>query len=228
MELLDALLHDRTVLLAESYLHAFAELSAVHAADGYAAYVAREVERCDEHLGRSFDGGRSGYILDDGVEHRRDVVGGLLPVVAHPSLLGGAVYGGEVELILTGVEIAHQVKHHFLHLLGAAVGLVDLVDHDHRLQSELYGFLKHEAGLRHRALESVDEKQTAVGHVEHTLHLAAEVGVSRGVDDVDLGVLVGNGDVLGEYRYASFTFEVVVVEDEFAGRLIVAEKVSGE
>ena len=30
----------------------------------------------------------------------------------------------------------------------------------------------------------------AVGHVEHALHLAAKVGVSRGVDDVDFGIFI--------------------------------------
>ncbi len=228
MQLLDALLDDGSVLLAEGDGHTFAELAAVHASDGYSSHIAREVERCDEHLSRALYGGGRGYVFYYGVEHRGDVVGGILPVVAHPSLLGRSVDGREVELFLGGVEVAHQIEHHFLHLVGTAVGLVDLVDHHHRLQAELYGFLEHEASLRHRAFEGVDEKQTSVGHVEHTLHFASEVGVSGRVDDVDLGVFVGDGDVFGEYRYASFAFEVVVVEYELAGGLIVAEKVSGE
>ena len=80
----------------------------------------------------------------------------------------------------------------------------------------------------HRALEGVDQQQTAVGHIEHALHLAAEVGVARSVYDIDFGVFVVDGNVLRENRYAALALEVVVVENEFAGVLVFAEKISGE
>ena len=58
------------------------------------------------------------------------------------------------------------------------------------------GFLQHEARLGHRALKGVDEQDAAVCHVEHALHLAAKVGVARGVYDIYLYVFVADGDIL--------------------------------
>ena len=146
--------------------------------------------------------------------------------LAHPAVLGRAVDHGEVELLLRGVEVAHQVEHHFVDFLGAAVGLVHLVDHDDGLKAYLEGLLQDEACLRHGAFEGVDQEQAAVRHVEHALHLSAEVGVSRGVDNVDLHALVADGHVLGEDGDAALALEVVVVEHEVVGLLVLAEKVA--
>lgn len=88
--------------------------------------------------------------------------------------------------------------------------------------------LEHEARLRHRAFKSVDQQDTAVGHIEHTLHLAAEIGVSRGVDDIDLRAFVADRDILREDGYTALTFKVIIIEHEVVGLLVLAEEVSGE
>ena len=111
-------------------------------------------------------------------------------------VLGRTVDGGEVQLFFCGIEAEHQVEHHFVHFLGAAVGLVHLVHHHDGLQANLKRLLEHEARLRHRSFESVDQQDAAVGHVEHTFHLAAEVAVSRSIDNVDFYVLVTYRNVL--------------------------------
>ena len=196
VELFDTLLRDGAVFAAQGYLLTLADLAAVYAADGDTAYIFGVVERGDEHLGLSGIILRAGDGLDDGVEQGQDIVGGLVDIGAHPALFCRAVEGGEVELLFGGVEAEHEVEYHLLHLFGAAVGLVDLIDHHDGLEADFYSFLEHEAGLGHGAFECVDEKQAAVGHVEHALDLAAEVGVSRGVDDVDLVAFVVDGYVL--------------------------------
>ena len=157
----------------------------MYAAHGDTAHIRRKVERCDQHLGGTFERLWLGDVFYDGVEHGGDIVGGLAPVGAHPALLGRAVDSGEVELILRGIEVEHQVKHHLLHLIGPAVGLVYLIDDHYRFETDLNGFLEHEAGLRHRAFEGIDQQQAAVGHVEHSFYLTAEVSVSRSVDNID-------------------------------------------
>ena len=72
------------------------------------------------------------------------------------------------------------------------VGFIHLIDDHDGLQAQLDGLLQHETGLRHGAFEGVDQQQHAVGHVEHALHLAAKVGVARGVDDIDFDVFIAN------------------------------------
>ena len=85
-------------------------------------------------------------------------------------------------------------------------------------------FLQHEAGLGHGAFEGVHNQQHTVRHVQYTLHLAAEVAVARGVDDVDFVSFVADGDVLGEDGDSALAFEVVVVENELAGLLILTKE----
>ena len=228
MEFLDFLACHATVSLAESHFHAFADSSAVHTAHGDAAHIARIIEAGDQHLHFALYLRRSRDISDDRVEKRCYVVCRGLPVVAHPVLLCRTVYCRELKLLLGGVEIEHQVEHHLVDLVGTAVGFVHLV-HDHnRFQPHLNGLLKHEAGLGHRAFESVYKQQTSVRHVEHTLHLAAEVGVSRRVYDIYFGPLVVDRHVFRENCDSPLPLQVVVVEDKFTGTLVLPEEMAGE
>ena len=105
-------------------------------------------------------------------------------VVAQPCAAGG-VDDREVEHVVGGVEIHQQVEHLVDHFLRPGVGAVDLVDDQDGLQAALQRLLQHEPRLRHRAFEGVDQQQRAVGHAEHALDLAAEVGVAGRVDEVE-------------------------------------------
>ena len=98
----------------------------------------------------------------------------------------------EVELVFGGTEVAHEVEYHFVDFFGAAVGFVDFVDYDDGFEADLQCFLQDESCLWHGAFEGVDEQYAAVGHVEHALDFATEVGVSRCVDDVDFDVFVSD------------------------------------
>ena len=227
VKLLDTLFHYRAVTLAESYLHSLAQLSAVNATYGDTPYIRRVIERCDKHLGRAFQIGRLGDILYDGIEQGLDVIGRLAPVGTHPSLFGRTVYSGEIELLFRCVETKHKVEHHVLHLIGATVGLVNFVNDNHRLQTHFYRFLQHKTGLRHGALESVDEQQTAVGHIEHPLYLTAEIGVSRRIYNIYLIIFIPDRDVLRKNRDASLTLQVIIIEYQLAGFLVLAKKMTG-
>ncbi len=146
-------------------------------------------------------------------------------LVARVAVDGARVDDREVELRVVGAEVEHELEHLVDDLVRARAGTVDLVDDDHRLEPVLERVLEHEARLRHRALESVDDEQAPVGHLQDALDLAAEVGVARGVDDVDLGVVVADRDVLGEDRDAALALLVVGVEHALGDLLVVSEYV---
>ena len=76
------------------------------------------------------------------------------------------------------------------------------------------------------ALAGVHEQEHAVDHRERAFDFAAEVGVPRGVDDVDGEVAVGDGGVLGEDRDAFFPLQVGRVHDP-VGYLFVGAKSPG-
>ena len=82
--------------------------------------------------------------------------------------------------------------------------------------------LQNEAGLGHRTFEGVDQQQHAVDHLEHALDLAAEVGVAGGIDDVDAGIAVADGGILGKDGNAALPLQVVGVHDAIHRLLIGA------
>ena len=225
VELLDLRADLRAVFFGEGHSHAVFQHTAMHATNGYTSYVRIVVQRGDQHLRRTFQHFRLGYILDDGVHQRCDVLGRLFPIEAHPAVLCRTIDGLEVQLIFRGVEVAHQVKHRLLHFVRTAVEFIHFVDHYDRFEVQLDGFLQHEARLRHRPFEGIHQQQHTVRHVQHTLHLATEIRVPRSVDDVDLVAFVLDGNVLGEDRYTALALQIVVVEDKFALVLVIAEQV---
>ena len=123
-------------------------------------------------------------------------------------------------------QLQEQVLRPGEHLLHARVAAVDLVDDDDRPEAELERLLQHEARLRHRPLDGVHQQQAAVGHVQHALDLAAEVGVAGRVDDVDLDAAIHDRRVLGQDRDAALALQVVRVHDQLADLLVLAEDVA--
>ena len=113
-------------------------------------------------------------------------VPGTSGVQACGALTAAAEQHGAVQLLVGSAQIHQQVQHLVDDFLDAGVGAVDLVDGDHQAQVLLQSLLQHETGLGHAALGSVHQQQHAVDHLQHALHLAAKVGVARGIDDVDL------------------------------------------
>ena len=136
---------------------------------------------------------------------------------------GAGVEDGKVELLFGRVEVDEQVVDLVQHFLDPRVRAVDLVDDDDRRQPALERLAQHEPGLRQRPFGGVDEQQHAVDHRQHALDLAAEVGVARGVDDVDEQVLVVDRGVLGEDRDAALALEVGVVHRALGDPLVRAE-----
>ena len=67
---------------------------------------------------------------------------------------GAGVDDGEVELLVGGLELHHEVEHLVHHFFGARTGPVDLVDDHHDAQSQRQAHdLQHEARLRHGPFE---------------------------------------------------------------------------
>jgi len=107
--------------------------------------------------------------------------------------------------------------------VDALVGAVDLVHHHDDPVAHLKGTAQHEAGLGHGALRGVHQQDNAVHHLQHALHLAAEIGMARGVNDVDFGVAVSHGGVFGHDGDAALALQIVGVHDAVHDLLIVAE-----
>ena len=179
---------------------ALADRAVVHAADRQAAQVGRGVQVGHVGLQRHLVvvlGGRHG--AQDRLEQRDEVLG-----IGHAAVLGavqrcapGARRGvddREVDLVGGGIEVEEQLVGLVDDLGDARVGAVDLVDHEDDRQVLLQRLAQDEAGLGQRTLGGVDQQQHGVDHLQAALHLAAEVGVAGGVDDVDRDPALGRPD----------------------------------
>ena len=216
--------HVHVALLDEHGLLPALDSPRIDPADRDPADILREVERGAEHAKRAVgidDGAR--YLVDDQVEKRLDISrSGVQVVRGEPGLAGGEDVG-EIELIFTGPLLDERVEDLVQDFIGPRIGPVDLVDHDDRPDVAGKRLAQHELGLRHRALEGVDQDECTVGHLQGPLDLASEVGVAGRVDDVDLGRAVVDGDVLGQDGDAALALQVVGVEDPLSLELGGAE-----
>ena len=139
------------------------------------------------------------------------------------ALAATAVHVTEVKLFFGGVEFAEQVEHLVEGAVRVAAVAVDLVHDDNRGEAEFEGLLRHEAGLGHGAFEGVHNQKYAVHGTENAFHLAAEVGVPRGIDDVHAVSLVHNARVLRKDGDAAFAFQVVAVHHAFIDFFVFVE-----
>ena len=133
----------------------------------------------------------------------------------------GTVDDGTVQLLLIGVEVHQELQHLIYHLVDPGVRPVDLIDDDDDPVVHLQGLLQHKPGLGHGALGSVHQEDYAVDHPQSPLHLAAEVGVARGVHDVDLYVFIVHRGVFRQDGNAPLPLQVVVIHDPFLHHLVL-------
>ena len=208
-DLQDAATAHRAIAANDFYRGVAADAAALNAADADDAGVAGVVERGDLHSERRVAihvGWR--YVGDDGFKERGHVATADVGVVARVAVQAGGVNYREIKLFVGGAEAVEEVEGFVQYPVGARAGAVDFVDDDDGVQSHVEGFLGDEAGLRHRPVHRVNQQQHAVHHGEDALDFAAKVGVSGGVNDVDLVVFPTDCGVFRHDGDAAFAFEV--------------------
>ena len=161
--------------------------------------------------------------LEDRLEQRLEIRRELVRREPGPSRARVRVDDRELDLRVVGVEVEEELVHLVHDLRRPRVGAVDLVDDEDDRKLQLERLAQHEPRLRQRPLGRVDEQQHAVHHRQRALDLAAEVGVARRVDDVDLRLAVLHRRVLGEDRDPLLALEVHRVHDPLVDVLVLAE-----
>jgi hypothetical protein len=195
----------------------------VNAAGHDTAEIGIGLEDGAEHAERSLLDGRGLDVPGHQVEQRRHaLVLRSLGRCRHPAFLGRAVEDREIELLLAGVERGKQVEDLVHDHRGPRIRPIDLVDDDDGLEADLERLRHHELGLRQRPFGGVHQHQHAVHHAENALHLAAEIGVARGVHDVDAGIAPKDRGHLGENGDAALALEVVGIHRALDHPLVLA------
>ena len=210
------------VVVADLDLLVLPDDAALDTADGDAANVLVIVDAAHQHLEGSVQVHlRLGDVLEDGIEQGLEIGALHLGRIARGAVSAGAEEHRGIELLVGGIQIHEKLENLVHDLVDALVGAVDLVEHHNNAVAELERAAQDEAGLGHGALRRVHQQDDAVDHLEDTLHFAAKVGVARGVDDVDLGVAVPDGGVLGHDGDAALALEIARVHDPVHDLLII-------
>ena len=186
-----------------------------HAADGNAADIVAAVKRHHQHLQRRIHVDLlDRHVAEDGTVERLQVDSRDSQVSGGDALAPGSIDRREIEGGIIGVKLDEQIKDAVEHLAGAGIGPVDLVDNDDGTEpaSKALRSTKRVCGIGPSAAST--SKQGAVGHLQNAFDLAAEIGVPRRIDDVDLDAVHRQGDVLGQDGDAAFSFQVVRVENQ--------------
>ena len=198
---------------------------ALYPPDADRAHVGRVVQGAYLHLEGSpgIDRGRR-RVRDDDFE-KRVHAGSPAPLLRCMGVAAerGRVHHGEVELPLARPEPVEEVEGAVQHPLRAGAVAVHLVDGDDGVETPPERLLGHEAGLGHGALHRVHEQEHRIDHREHPFHLAAEVGVTGRVDDVDAPPPPVDRRGLGKDRDAALALEIVGVEHALDGRRVPSQ-----
>ena len=194
----------------------------LNAANGDAPHKLVVVDRTDQHLERLIQISlRRGDIVQNGVEQRLQIRAHHVGGIAGRAVAGGAEQHGTVQLLIGGVQIQQQLQHLVDDLVDPLVGAVDLVDDHDDPVAHLQCAAQDKAGLGHGAFRRVHQQNNAVDHLQNAFHLAAEVGVARRVHNVDLGVAVLDGGILGQDGDAALPLQIVGVHHPFHCLLIL-------
>ena len=204
------------------------DAAAVHAADADFAHIGRVIERADLQHQRTVGivvANRN--VLDNRVKDRTHVAD-LLELFDVVSRAGIAVERRgvdhrEVELIFRRAELVEQIECLVKDPVRTSARAVDFIDNDNGLKPLCECLAGNEARLRHRAFNGINEQQYAVDHREDALDLAAEVGVTRGVNDVNVHPFIFNCAVLGQNGDAALAFDRVGVHHALFNLLVGAE-----
>ena len=210
--------------------HAGGEDAALHSPGEETAEEGIGFDEDGEQLGRlaasRLGRGRRG-VGDDHLEQGACGRSGDRPARRSPSLRLPLAYTcGKSSCSSALLERGEENEHLAQHLVRLGVGRRPRRHHD-RAQAEFERLAEDELGLRHHPFLGVDQQQGRIDHAEDPLDLAAEIGVARGVDDVDPRLAGGaapqNRGRLGQDGDAALALLVVGIHRPLEVRLVGAE-----
>ncbi len=194
--------------------HAALDGAALDASDADRTDITRIIQQRDLQLQRAVHVHiRRRAMLDNGLEQRLHVAFAHRRIESGETAQRGGVDHGKIQLLVGRTQAIEQIEGLIQHPAWSGFVAIDLVDDDDGPQAVLEGLLRHEAGLRHRAVHRVNKQQHAIDHGQHALDFAAEVRVTRRVDDVDAIVAPGDRRVLGEDRDAALALQIIRIHD---------------
>ena len=136
---------------------------------------------------------------------------------------GSCVQNRKIKLLFVCIKCDKQVKDFIHHPVRFCCIFVDFVDDYYRNKSKPNRFFQYKFGLRHHPFLCIDKKEYTVNHLQDALNFSTKVRVTRGVDNVDLVVAVGNSSIFGKDCNPSLFLDVIAVHRSLFHFLVGSE-----
>ena len=186
--------------------------TALDAADADDANVVVVVQLGDLHLQRAIKVNvRRRYAIDDGLIQRSHVFSHIFVIQTRDTVQRRSVNDREVQLFVGSVEVNEQVEYLIDNPVRTCARTVNFVDNNNWLQAMSKGFFGHEARLRHRTIHCINDQQNGINHGHDTFNFTTEVGVPRGINDVDTVVIPFDSGVFSQDGNPALFLQIVGV-----------------
>ena len=136
-------------------------------------------------------------MFDYCLHERSDIVGFILQVVLCNSLAAVRPEHRGIQVAVVGPQVKEQLQNLVVYLHRACIFSVYLINKDNQFQVKGQRFLEHKPGLGQGTFGRIHQEYYAVHHGESSLHLATEIGMPRGVQDIYLYAVPPHLAVLG-------------------------------
>jgi hypothetical protein len=123
-------------------------------------------------------------------------------------------------------EVQEQMLNIQQHFFWSGIAAINFVDNEHHRQVGVQRFRQHIPSLWQWAFGSVYQQQYAVNKCQRAFYFATEVGVARGIDQIDLDAPPFDGGSFGQNGDTAFTLLVVGIHDPLH-QVLVRSKSSG-
>ena len=155
---------------------------------------------------------------------KRNHVGALyIGIHGGNSCFGGSKYEWAVQKRLVCVQIHEEFQYFVNHFGRSGLRTVNFIDTDDDRELHLESLAEDEFGLGHNAFEGVYNENGTVYHFQNPFHFSAEIRMPGGIDNIDLGILIRNGGILGQDGDAAFPLNIIGIHDPFPNLLIGTE-----
>ena len=166
-------------------------------------------------------------MVNNGLEQRNEgLARSCIPVEGCLAIECRRVDNRKVQLLIGGTEFSKEIECLIDHPVRARIGTVHFVDNNDYFMTGLQGLFKDKAGLWHWAIHCIHEEEDAINDQHHALNFTTEVGVARGIDNIDLYTRILNSGVLGDDGDTALTLLIHTVHDALSDFLVIPEGAS--
>ena len=214
----------RIVMVHQHHFLVHGNFTVVHFSNTDASHIFVIINGADQHLSTgvriTF---RSGNVFQDGFKKRFHAFRCIIQIQHRMPGFGRGIQERTVQLFIGSIQIHQKFQHLIHHLGGTCLRAVDFVQTYNHMKIKFQRFFQHESGLGHSTFKSIYHQNHAVHHFQHPFHLAAEIGMPRGINDVDFCSFIIYCRIFGQDSNATLPLDVVGVHYPLLNFLVFPE-----